>query len=59
MTTKEKRQAKKLSQVQCAVRAGVSIGTWRMFEVSPDSVSTPNRAKCESVLGDPATERAA
>lgn len=48
--TKELRESRGCSQVAAAVLAGVSINTWRTFEVAPAAVTPKKRAACERAL---------
>lgn len=46
----EKRKELGLTQSEAAVKAGVSLATWRRWEVDPESVGSKSRAACERAL---------
>jgi len=50
MTVKEIREKRDMSQVEAAVRAGVSVTTWRTYEAAPSAVTAKSRAKCDAAL---------
>jgi hypothetical protein len=50
MSTKEIRKKAGCSQTSAAALAGVSVGTWRSFEVAPESVTPESRERCEAAL---------
>lgn len=55
----EGRNELELTQADAARQAGVSLATWRRWEIDPDSVSAKTRIACEDVLeGASAFERA-
>ncbi len=47
---KEVRESRGCSQVAAAVLAGISINTWRTFEVAPAAVTSKKRQVCERAL---------
>jgi hypothetical protein len=49
-STKQEREKQGFSQAAAAVLAGVSINTWRTFEVAPAAVTPRKRAACEAAL---------
>jgi len=58
-STKESREKRGVSQVRMAVIAGVSLGTWRTFEVCPIAVTARKREACERALASLRQQEAA
>ncbi|TFC85948.1 hypothetical protein [Cryobacterium sp. TMT3-29-2] len=48
----DRRQTLLITQSDAALRAGVSLATWRRWEEDPDGVSAKTRSTCEQVLED-------
>jgi len=47
---KEMREKAGYSQAEAAVLADCALGTWRVFEIAPEAVSSKKRAACEAAL---------